>query len=784
MSGAKICAPSRRTRALPLQVVPRTGLAALAALALAIAPMAWFARDLWGLKHPYGRITDPTAGWFSRDPDGLYHARRVERVFREGLPVEGTDPFLDFPHGARIPWPPYYDLAAWAVVAPLAPAEAEPRHAYLERALSTLPALFGVASALLAALAGWLLAGLGGAALAGGYAALCWGSINYSHVGNGDHHAWVSMLNASLLLLLTLAVRRGALASRRRGLAWGAACGALAGALVGSWVAALLYVLAVQLVLAWLLVLRAREPLPGVATLGFAFHATALAVLLPAVLASPWREELPWIVVNLSWFQPALLALGALAFVPPLALEHGALAPRTRAARLYAPALALAILAGALVLALSGAGPARGIAEGFAWVSRADRFMHTVLESKPLLGGGERGTSALFLALGYGVLALPFAWAAAAWLAFRRGELELLPWVVAVPPLLAQALAQRRFADALAVPMAVLLGWGFARLARRAPAALIAPAGLALAVLAQLPSLGSVIEARDTSTRWKVGTHEDHILGERRLFEWLREHTSEGGDYSVLCHWDRGHAIEWIAWRPSVATNFGSYVGEDSYRDPARFFLAEDPDAARALLERRRVRYVVAPAALEAAVESMARIAGADGGEPFTAPHGGRQAPSARWWRALGGRLLRGGAAPEPAGANGTAPAPALDFLRLVHVSPFRDARFAHPRGGAQPAGFVWERVAGARLEARGVPGDELEVRIEVHYPGAAYSIVWQATAMADGSGLARLRVPYATDSANGDGLARAARWSLGGRGGALEVPARAVVGGEALVLP
>ena len=745
--------------------------------------MAWFARELWGVKHPYGRMSDPSAGWFSRDPDGLYHARRVERVFREGLPVAGTDPFLDFPHGARIPWPPYYDLAAWAALAPFAPEEADPRHAYLERALATLPALFGVASALLAALAGWLLAGIGAAALAGLYAALCWGSINYSHVGIGDHHAWVSMLNALLLLLLTLAVRRGALRSRGRGLAWGAACGALAGVLVGSWVAALLYVLAVQLVLAWLLVVRARQPLPGVAALGFAFHAVALAVLFPAVLASPWREDLPWIVVNLSWFQPALLALGALAFVPPLVLERGALAPRTRAARLYAPALALAILAGALILALSGSGPARGIAEGFAWVSRADRFMDTVLESKPLLGGGEPGGSALFLALGYGVLALPLAWGAAAWLAFRRGQLELLPWVVAVPPLLAQALAQRRFADALAVPMAVLLGWGFARLVRRVPAQLAAPAGLALALAAQLPSLGAVTDARDTSTRWKVGTREDHILGERRLFEWLRERTSEGAGDSVLCHWDRGHTIEWVAWRPSVATNFGSYVGEDSYRDPARFFLSEDLESACALLERRRVRHVVAPASLEAAVESMERIARVDGGEPFAAARGGRTVATSRWWRALGGRLLRGGAAPETPGANGTAPAPALDFLRLVHVSPFRDTRFADPRGGAQPAGFVWERVAGARLDARGVPGDELGVRLEIDYPGAAYSIVWRATAVADGSGLARVRVPYATDAPNGDGLVRNARWSLGGRGGVLEVPERAVSSGEALEL-
>jgi hypothetical protein len=546
----------------------------------------------------------------------------------------------------------------------------------------------------------------------------------------------------------------------------------IAGVMIGSWVAGLLYVISLQLVLGWLIVRRARESLPGVATFGLAFHVVAALVLLPAVLSSPWRVEFPWMVVNLSWFHWVELALGALVFVPLLAFEGTALAPRTRAARAY-PWLVAAALAGLALLAkLADLAPARGIVEGMEWVSRADAFMDVVQESAPLVGArAESGV--LFLALGYGVLLLPLAWALAAWRAFRSNAYELLPWVVAVATLLPQALAQRRFADPLAVPMGVMLAFGAASAIKLWPRKWLGPAVVVAALLAQLPSALSTWRMLTEKRDW-VGSKLDFVLGEREAFEWIDAHAGTARDWSVLSHWDRGHVIEWVADAPSVSTNFGSYIGVDSYRDPSRFFLSERESDALAVLERRRVRFVYAPSAISDVVRSMCRAAAPELRERFLAPSG----LTPQWFGTLAARLIAGGVATDPARQMAQVGNP-LESLRLVHVTPYFDGRRPQPVSGKpSPVGFVWEHVGGASVEAVAPPGTALEVALDIEYPANNFKLAWRARAESDADGRARVRVPYCSDAPNGDGRVASAHWTLGQRSGALALPERAVLGG------
>lgn len=760
---------------------------ALVAILALVALLAWFPRSVEGLKHPYTR---EGTEWFSRDPDGLYHARRVERALAEGE-VADTDPRMDFPDGAPIPWPPYYDAVLAKALAPFAPEDAAQRWSWIERATASAPRLFGVLAALVAAFAAWKLAGASGALVAGATVALCRGTINYSVVGTGDHHAWVALLAALALLALTFALRRDALRSHRSALGWGVLLGLLVGLLVGSWVASLLYVLELQLALGWMLWRRSKEPLPALATLGFTLHVTALLVLLPAVLSSPWRLQFPWMVVNLSWFHVTLLALGALVFVPLLGAnrEMAPLATGTRLARRYPAlvALVLLFLAGtcwALELA-----PARGIAEGFEWVSRADSFMDTVQESYPLVGArAENGV--LFLALGYSVLVLPLALAWMAWRAFRHAEHELTPWVIATAALLPQALQQRRFADALAVPMAVALGWAVGKLVERVPSPALrrlAPVlTLALALLGQLPSVRSTWRRMSSGREPVVGSPQDVVLGERKALEWIRTQSRGDDAWSVLAHWDRGHGIEFVADAPSIATNFGSYIGLDSYRDPARFFLAESPTVARELLERRRVRYILAPSALMNLVPSMCRIAAPEQRDTFLAPGPqGALRATERWFGTLGARLLFQGTAVSPAGVPlGTQPGP-LPFLRLVHVSPQRDARFPDPITGLPlPAAFVWEFVPAARVEIRGNPGEFFDLELDVLFAASSYRLPWRSRVQVGADGFARTLVPYSTNEPNGEGEARNVRWRLGTRAGTLGISELDVRESRTVIVP
>jgi hypothetical protein len=147
------------------------------------------------------------------------------------------------------------------------------------------------------------------------------------------------------------------------------------------------------------------------------------------------------------------------------------------------------------------------------------------------------------------------------------------------------------------------------------------------------------------------------------------------------------------------------------------------------------------------------------------------------WFRTMGARLIYDGAIlTEDRGPVG-----AIDFLRLVHVSPRRDPR-PNPRGEPSPLGWVWERVPGAVVEARGAPGDTLSVTMRIRYPAGRYEMTWPHSAVCGADGLARLRVPYATDAPNGDGIVVSATWRLGDREGVLDVPESRVLRGGALL--
>jgi asparagine N-glycosylation enzyme membrane subunit Stt3 len=752
-------------------------------LLLLLAAMSWLARDAL-----HQRIRTPDgAGWVTSDRDSLYHMRRVERLFREGGPVAERDSYLDFPHGSPIPWPPYYTWLVAGAVGPFLPEDPEARRGWIERRVASIPLIFGVGTTLLAALAARALAGTAGAWIAGAYHAFNMASIPYSRSGNGDHHAWITLLSGALLLFASRALRSEALERRSAGLGWGAALGLVAGLAVGSWTASLLSIMPFQLVLGWLILLHARRPRPGLPGLGLGFHLVAAGVLLPAVLTSPWPEVNPWMVVNLSWFHPAFLLLGAATFVPLLFLRPG-----TRALRSYPWSVALFLIALGLFLAGSDTGPARGIREGFEWLGRSDEFMSSVWESRPLVG--KNAVHALPEVLGYGILLLPFSWVAAAHRAFRRDRLDLLPWVISLPFLFLEMARQYRFADALALPMAVLLGWGCVEawnssrgrvLVRSLPGIRKLPEWgaygilLSLVLLAQPEASAPLLRRAATGIPETGQVEQRSALAVRGMCEWIRRHTPPSNDYSVLASWNWGHLIEWAADRPTIATNFGPYVGEEGFRHPDRFFMCEDPAEAEELLRTRRARYVLSTADIAGDLRRMIRRAVPHLERRYTDPSPlGDVKVRAEWFRTMGARLMFDGLTLSPDAGYAPVGAP-FDFLRLVHVSPLRDDRY-RLQGRSTPYGWVWERVRGAVLEASGDPGTELRVRIEVGYAAGRHELVWTRTAVADAEGMARIRVPYATESPNGDGVAAGpARWRFGGREGTIAIPERAVIEGE-----
>ncbi len=733
--------------------------ALLAWIVLWSVGLALVTRELLDVRVTRLSEGDPSQGWYSYDPDSLYHVRRVDRALMESMLPAATDPRLNFPHGAPIPWPPYYDLALAVALAPWsANLERAQRQAFVERSVCSVP--WGMASLNAGQLAclGWMVAGPLGALVAGTTYACLGASIYYSAPGIGDHHAFIVLLETTLFLMASLALAREN--SRKRALGLGVAAGAVLGIALGAWAGALLFAGALQIAL--LLALFVRAERRDLAHFSAALHVVAALVLLPAVLASPWRHSEPWMVVNLSWFHVAYLFAGALALLPRCLLASESVWYKRWPLVICAVALASAMLVKWSPDALSSS-----VRSGFAWAARGNDFMAYVQESQPLLADGLTWP---LRDLGYAVLLFPVALVWVAVSALRQRDLVRVLWTTLGLVLFTQALLQRRFGDAfgpamavvLAVCLADLLGWERHAWPKRG---LLLGATALGALGLHVPTLRDAVQRVSYEEPFVRGKQSQAWRGQRELVEWLGRQNPDQS-WCVLAPWDLGHTIEWAGDSPTVATNFGSYLGEASYLDPGRFFLEESTLDAEQLLLERRARFVLVPANFSDSMEVLMRILRP--GLRGLYLSGARPASyTPRWYRTMVARAMHDGHVDSSRGAPAEAQ---LDFLRLVHVSarayPLKVAIPHVPETAALPCGWIWERVEGARVQARCAPEQELRVELSVQYPSMPHPLVWTGAARPNAAGIASVRVPYSSET-NGDGVAQGpARYVVGSRSG------------------
>lgn len=752
--------------ALPDRRVGRLLLAALVAACVAL-----------GVRLAYQSRLAPTAAedtpgaWHAWDPDTLYHARRVTQALEQGG-VAGRDERLGWPEfkevgGGPVPWPPVYDALLAASARPFVPDD-DRAPGFVERWVATVPMFCAALTAALVALAvGRMMGALFGLG-AGLLQALAFASVRYSYWGMGDHHAAVTAATACLALGLGRSLEPERLSSVPGSLRRGVMLGVLVAALLGTWVAALVQVGALSL----LLQLRlgfARERRAGIAALGLGLHLAGAACLVPVCMGSPWPAgEL----LALSWAHPCLLLLAALP-LGILARANGA--PQSSRSRLFGLLMAVeAALLGAFFMGL----PLPGLLgewsqSALAWAGGGNRFMGSIQESQPLHGFTEWSRW-----LGYGIWLLPMAWCAACW-ASIKGRAALAPWVVLALPLGLMALQQRRFTEALVPMLAVLLFWSLGALLGRVRKRVPGGVGLGL-VLLVFGLHAQTVRGVLRGFRQGLEPTRSAELERARGVADLLQRSRELWPGALLAQWDMGHAVEWFAQRPTVATNFGSYLSEDGFLAPWRFFLTEDEDQAAEQLAELEVELVLITSRFAHNLESMVRAVhpeqqqawlwGEDGGAPL-------------WHGSLGGRLL---------GIAGQQPGAGVGFLRqvLVAAPEFKDRGSSGALAGLElpTVGRLYQRVRGALVETRLEPGESLRISLRVEFPGEA--LFWSADCVGDGQGWGRLRVPYASDLPAGEGrLVGPIRWRVTGgdgvhRDGELHVTEVAVRAGDRVTIP
>lgn len=709
-----------------------TGQAALLACVLAVS--AW-AR----LLHWDDVFTDRGVA-FAFDSDPTYHVLQAERFLRGAEPL-WFDRWLDWPIGAEVLWPPLFDVTIAGLSRGLHGPEVG--RAAIERVAAGLPVVLGVLTVALVAALGRTLLGSGRGCGSAFILALLMGHVMKSTVGAADQHVAEALLSTLLLLAVALALRQ------RPGRPAHAAAALLAVAACASfwnWMGSALYLAAPLAFLAISYLVDGDEAPVRQAVGALAAGLGGGAALLALTVAAWGAPGALWSgsVRGVTGLHVTLLAAGA-AFPATLAGLARIRPEASRRRRLGEVGLAGAASAAALGAIAWRHG---GLADGLSHLAVRGPWLQSIHEFQPLLFSCwyPLRTDVLVAGMFYG-LAIPAALLSVPALVQRwrssPAERARIALVACWGGLyLGLALWQRRFVYYAVAPLSVLSWealafWARTLMARFAPgrqrwAPALAWAGAATVVL---PSAVRIPEIFATSPQETI-----------EALRWLgSQRPSTDGDEGVMAGWNLGHLVRYYADKPVVASPFGTDGGRDALLDTARFTTSVRWGDAEAVLQRRRIGFVVASwplmdayldnALLLPANDVVLRSCSYHQGVRFDYSDAYPDQLAARLW------FHDGLSAPDR-------PAPPLDGLRLIHESASRGTE------GIKIFGVV----KGARLHVRGGgPGAPVTAEVAL-VTNRGRHIAWQAQNVAGADGSAELRVPYATGL---NGSVRASTWTV-----------------------
>ena len=729
--------------------------------------------------------------------DPYYHLRRVLMILADWPHVPSFDPWIDFPHGAPVVFAPLFDFGI-ATLALLAGLKPEQRFEVETLAAFVPPVLGALTSVATYALARRVVA-RPASLLAALLVALTPAHAWYSRLGFVDHHVAVTLV---MVLTCALVLRALGIAAvdappsaepMNEGTAVPRPAAAVAAALalaceVLLWNGAVLLVAVMDAALLGLFVAGDARRRRGVASVVCVTHLAAALALLAVVPGVVRDTGWPWSAVTLSYLHVAVLgAAGVLAGLAAMLVARGA-----SGRALLALAVITAVAAAVVLLAQRDA-----LARVHDWLFAADPFMGAVQESVSILrtSDGRLDLTEARVWMGRFFLATPLL---LVFLGVRigrgtasdPGRLFLLVWSAL---LFAATIAQRRFGETAAPALAILVADFVITLAdsararlvdrgvARAPARLLVGSATGLLVLLAfapyyaaffavpehltsifrapiLPGDGDEYRRRD-----KIDQAESAEVLLDRTLRRLAELESaraaaDGSTGAAMAAWPLGHKLLYTAGTPVAATPFGSYVGGSGFTDSTDFLLGADDAANRALLERRRSRWVVVDddlGTIGAAIVGRGENPRDWYGKEIQPDGSVAYPPRPPLVRSAYFRLtqLAGSAARVTLPGGEEIDVPAVPGLRLV-IDPSRESG----EGSAK----VFEVVPGARVAVSVDPG--ATVRARYAYVGnGPRDRVYETSAVADASGRAVLELPYSSERPD---LRQTSAWRIesGGR--------------------
>jgi asparagine N-glycosylation enzyme membrane subunit Stt3 len=649
--------------------------------------------------------------------DAYYHMRRVFYTLADFPKVIEFDPYLNYPEGAHIIWPPFFD---GIIALALLPFHFLAQPDTIERIAVWIPPLLGAATVLaLFHLAkrsfGFAVAGVSALILS-----LLSGHFWYSQLGFIDHHAAVSLASTLLLASAMALLRRLAISpeDHRSALLSGGLLALTAACILMLWPGSILYVGLIEIGLLLFILSRPDRDHAIAGAQAFCFiNTVAFFLILPFSAFNSWPQWGEFSSVVLSGFQPWFFgSLAIYGLICALSWRRGT---RLGFGDSLRARISQGVVIGLCVLAMSALlfpGLVQGILDAWMWISKTDSFQASVAESYPLFsGGGEVSVRIAEMRLSRFIYLFPFGILALIHSARTRRDgaplLLFAGWSIA---LFAITLLQKRFFNTFSVALALTAGWScvtaFLQLRKKFDSTsqqAIAAAGIsALTIWLLAPCYAAYAFHVDNHLRAFRGAPPEYQLNvvqsvrAHATAEWLRDHTratsgyldtEQPPEYGVLAHWTFGHLLTYVGQRPTALGNFGDDVGRESFIEAMEIF-DHHPEEAISHLEKRRVRYLVLWLTAQSPVleDTLFRENGVD-----------------------------------------------LERLRLLYV--------AVPTVPNQTPSFkIFELVQGARLVGYSNPGAPVEITLSLR-TNLGEKLAFSARTTADGEGAYYFRLPYAT---------------------------------------
>jgi dolichyl-diphosphooligosaccharide--protein glycosyltransferase len=552
------------------------------------------------------------------DFDPYYHLRIIENTIQHFPYVLAYDPYVNYPTGFWIGWPPLYDFlaGAYTLVAMAL------FHVDWQVAVATFPALLGALAILPIYYITKLIFDWKAGIVAAALLTVIPANIQDSMVGNINHHVAVEVLFPALLFLFLMFALRGELTfgkvrrlaftgGDKRILLYAALAGVFVTACLLTWLGSFFFlgIIGAYAIVQYSINHVKRLSSDNLTIVLLTMLFVSLITTLPVSLTTHFARTID--TLQLSLFQPLFLVALIVIFA-----IFGFLAYYMRGMRPAAYPLTICALVVAASIGLYVWNPSLTVTvfSGYGFFTQTG-VLQTVAEAQPLFFVG--GSFTLAAAASYFQLLLFVSLAGLVVLVYRAWKKQDAAAVLlAVWSVFAFVLGsiQVQFAFLLSANVAILSGFvivwimdtligkSYGKLSGVRDAAAVPQlfgrevkytqllGVLVVVAVLLLPSISAT-----TTTAQSVSSIPSDWA---EACQWLNANTPATSNYNVtsnqipaygvLSWWDYGNWIIFLGHRPAIANNFQTGVN-----DSATFFVSQNESGTLGIIQKDHVKYVM-----------------------------------------------------------------------------------------------------------------------------------------------------------------------------------------------